>query len=74
MRSLRILLLSCLFTSVLSYDPTNRSGSRRPIRSRSDIPIEDDLVGYREMDHEIKEDLDRFEAIKQVKDKPDKPS
>ncbi len=41
-------------------------GSRR-IRSRSDIPIEDeDLVGYREMDGEIKKDLNRFDDIKQV--------
>ena len=39
----------------------------RPIRSRSDIPIEDeDLVGYREMDGQIKKDLNRFEDIKQV--------
>ena len=40
----------------------------RFIRSRSDIPIEDeDLVGYREMDGQIKKDLNRFEDIKQVK-------
>ena len=63
MRVLRILLLSCLLTSGSSDDPAGKS---RPIRSRSDIPIEDDLVGYREMDHEIRADLDRFEAIKQV--------
>jgi len=63
MRLLIIFFLSCVFAN----DPAKGFGSRL-IRSRSDIPIEEDLVGYREMDQEIKKDLDHFEAIKQVWD------
>ncbi len=66
---LRLLFLSCLFANGSSDDPARGFGSRL-IRSRSDIPIEEDLVGYREMDQEIKKDLDHFEAIKQVWDGP----
>ena len=47
---------------------TRLAGRSRSPRSRSDIPIEDeDVVGYRDMDEEIKQDLNRFEDIKQVK-------
>jgi hypothetical protein len=41
--------------------------STEPLLQRSDIPIEeDDLEDIRQLDLEIKKDLDRFEEIKKV--------
>jgi len=63
MKVTTLILLSWILFQRISADPT---GSRR-IRSRSDIPVEDDeLAGFGQMDQEIKKDLDRFKEIKEV--------